>query len=234
SVARNDSQSQFLSLKTYTLRSTPTPGFLGTLFQKIETSEFRNVSKGSTGGLGVAISVPLMESADSTREKIEQTRSVGIDLNEIPSTSSSETPSPDAFAVVRTFHGNLTPVTGAPATVPEESCGSACTACGQPELKGHTVVCDGCERGFHLSCTGMRGRQAMMLDEWMCGECISIGVASSRWPLGLKAEALGNTRVRVQFLDINASPPSDGECEENDDSLDSRYKFRAFFQFWWL
>jgi len=74
-----------------------------------------------------------------------------------------------------------------------------CGACGKPEVRGQVVVCDGCERGFHLGCAG---RQAINSAEWLCGECLSGGVKSKRWPLGVK-----------RILDINASPPSDAEDE---------------------
>lgn len=40
----------------------------------------------------------------------------------------------------------------------------------------------------------------------MCRECVGRGVKSRRWPLGFK-------RNRRRFLDMNASPPSDGDCE---------------------
>ncbi|GFY87179.1 hypothetical protein Acr_05g0008180 [Actinidia rufa] len=197
-----------------------------TLSLKIETFERRDVSKGIAGELGVAISARLMELTYSTCDE-----AIGIDLNEVPSSSSSEALSPDAFAVVvRTFHGNPPAAAGGPATVPEDSSGAGCAACGQPEVRGHTVVCDGCERGFHISCTGMRGRQAVALDDWMCGECVSDGVRNSRWPLGLKSKLSGKKRNRAQFLDINSSPPSDGEGQWSEDFSDSRYEC-AFISF---
>lgn len=74
-------------------------------------------------------------------------------------------------------------------------------------MRGHVVVCDGCERGFHLACTGMRGAHALNFEDWVCGDCFSSGVKSKRWPLGVKSK---------QLLDINASPPSDGDAYGED------------------
>ncbi|KAL5152848.1 Methyl-CpG-binding domain-containing protein 9 [Glycine soja] len=140
---------------------------------------------------------------------------LGIDLNEIPSPSSSfpETlPDSVAVDVVRAYHDNPAPPPGGPAALPRGG-SSPCAACAKPSpaaVNHHQlVVCDGCERDFHLSCAGIRGggRQAANLDEWVCGECVAAGVKSKRWPLGVK-----------QLLDINAPPPSDGGDEEVQDS----------------
>ncbi|XP_059670168.1 methyl-CpG-binding domain-containing protein 9 [Cornus florida] len=145
-----------------------------------------------------------MELADSKPEQPTRS-SLAIDLNEIPSSSSSETlPSDAAFDFVRAYHDHPTPPAGAPAEIPGDSHGSSCGACGRPEVVGKTVVCDGCERGFHLGCSGLVGREAVALDEWLCGECVSSGVSSSRWPLGSK---------KRRIMNINASPPNDGEDE---------------------
>lgn len=121
---------------------------------------------------------------------------LGIDLNEIPSTSTSSPPE-NSLDVVLSFHENPDPAPGMAAGLRAE--GSMCGACGKPEVRGQVVVCDGCERGFHLGCAG---RQAINSAEWLCGECLSGGVKSKRWPLGVK-----------RILDINASPPSDAEDE---------------------
>ncbi|KAJ4830704.1 hypothetical protein Tsubulata_036083 [Turnera subulata] len=150
-----------------------------------------------------------------------------IDLNEIPSASSSSPPGqpsqpdpypldlghPDSFDVVRSIHDNPDPAPGIAAGLPRETSEAGCGSCGLPEEPGHVVVCDGCERGFHLGCAGMHGRQAACLTEWLCAECMSDGVKSKRWPLGVKSK---------QILDINASPPSDGDVESADDQLASR------------
>ncbi|KAL5150389.1 Methyl-CpG-binding domain-containing protein 9 [Glycine soja] len=138
---------------------------------------------------------------------------LGIDLNEIPSPSSSfpETlPGSVTVDVVRSYHDNPAPPPGGPAALPRSG-SSPCAACAKPSPAAGShhqlVVCDGCERGFHLACAGIRGggRQAASLDEWVCGECVAAGVKSKRWPLGVK-----------QLLDINAPPPSDAEGDGGD------------------
>ncbi|XP_027358287.1 methyl-CpG-binding domain-containing protein 9 [Abrus precatorius] len=144
---------------------------------------------------------------------------LGIDLNEIPSPPSSfvETLPDSAVDIVRAYHENPAPPPGGPAALPRAL--APCAACAKPETRAstgshHLVVCDACERGFHLACAGIRGggRQAPSFDEWVCGECVSGGVKSKRWPLGVKSK---------QLLDINASPPSDadgdGSGEESQD-----------------
>lgn len=172
-----------------------------------------------------------MELTDSS--ELTTRSPLGIDLNEIPSSSSSSPPSvlpehnqseqldldqyePDSLDVVRSFHQNPDPAPGVPAGLPGEEKGSSsvCGACGKPEMPGYAVVCDGCERGFHLGCAGMRGRQAVNLMEWLCGECVSLGVKSKRWPLGVKSK---------RILDINASPPSDGDVEPTEELVPLRY-----------
>ncbi|KAL4653492.1 hypothetical protein ACB092_01G307500 [Castanea dentata] len=161
---------------------------------------------------------------DESRHSAEETRSgigiglgLGIDLNEIPSPSLHET-LPDSFEVVRNFHDNPPPPLGGPAELPgaENDAGAgninharrssgACGACGGPEVKGQVVVCDGCERGFHIGCAGARaGRQVLSHDEWICTECECSGVKSKRWPLGVKSK---------RILDINSSPPSDADAD---------------------
>ncbi|XP_028778610.1 methyl-CpG-binding domain-containing protein 9 isoform X2 [Neltuma alba] len=155
----------------------------------------------------------LTDSGDELRDhKLPQdSRSgLGIDLNEIPSPSFAET-LPDSIDIVRAYHENPAPPPGGPAGIPGDARGSTCGACGKPEARGHVVVCDGCERGYHLGCAGMRGRQAVNLDEWVCGECVSSGVKSKRWPLGVKSKHL---------LDINASPPSDADGEGSEELQD--------------
>ncbi|CAL1391877.1 unnamed protein product [Linum trigynum] len=150
-----------------------------------------------------------------------------IDLNEIPTSSSSSPPLPlgleaeqsepydDLVApvdLVRSFHDHPDPAPGLAAGLPREG---ACGTCGGPEAQGHVVVCDGCERGFHLACVEMRGGcglDAAGSSEWLCAECLGGGVKSKGWPLGFK----NNKRM---ILDINASPPrdADGDGEPAED-----------------
>ncbi|XP_022739845.1 methyl-CpG-binding domain-containing protein 9-like isoform X2 [Durio zibethinus] len=161
-----------------------------------------------------------MELTDSNDSKPEIRSPLGIDLNEIPSSFTealpeSDSAEPDSFSIVRAIHENSEPALGEPAGVPvgkeEEQCG----ACGKSVAagkagRGRVVVCDGCERGFHLACAGFSERLTAA-EEWVCGECVEHGVRSKRWPLGLKA--------KKRILDINASPPSDvdGDGEEVQD-----------------
>lgn len=165
---------------------------------------------------------------NSKSKPLEARSGLGIDLNEIPSPPLAETLL-DPFDVVRTYHDNPPPPPGGPAGLPGEDdsrSSGACGACGKPEVRGHVVVCDGCERGFHLGCAGMRGRQALNLDEWLCTDCECSGVKSKRWPLGVKSK---------RILDMNASPPSDvdgdGEGDGNLEVLDSRYGVSRIFSF---
>ncbi|XVF16441.1 hypothetical protein REPUB_Repub10bG0031000 [Reevesia pubescens] len=156
-----------------------------------------------------------MELNDSNDSKPETRSPLGIDLNEIPSSSftetlpDSESAEPDSFSIVRAIHENPDPALGEAAGVPvgkeEElcrACGTSAAASGGEGGGGRVVVCDGCERGFHLACAGVSGMLSAA-EEWVCGECIGHGVRSKRWPLGLKA--------KKRILDINASPPSDGD-----------------------
>ncbi|KAK6267385.1 hypothetical protein QUC31_018222 [Theobroma cacao] len=151
-----------------------------------------------------------MELTDSNDSKPETRSPLGIDLNEIPSSSFNETlpdsdsAEPDSFSIVRAIHENPDPALGEPAGVPVGKEEEPCGACGTAAAAGGglVVVCDGCERGFHLACAGISGRLSAA-EEWVCAECVSRGVRSKRWPLGLKA--------KKRILDINASPPSDGD-----------------------
>ncbi|PPD92234.1 hypothetical protein GOBAR_DD10828 [Gossypium barbadense] len=131
-----------------------------------------------------------MELSDSNDSKPETRSPLGIDLNEIPSSSfaetlpDSESAEPDSFSIVRAIHENPDPALGEAAGVPvandEEQCG----------------------RGFHLACSGV-SEKLLSGAEWVCGACVGRGVRSKRWPLGFKAKR--------RILDINASPPSDGD-----------------------
>lgn len=161
----------------------------------------------------------LTDSGDELRDHklpSDSRSGLGIDLNEIPSPSSFQETLPDSIDIVRAYHENPAPPPGGPARIPRDARGSVCGTCGKPEsVRNHVVVCDGCERVFHLGCAGMRGRQVSNIDEWVCGECVTSGVKSKRWPLGVKSKHL---------LDINASPPSDADGEGSEEMLDSRYQ----------
>ncbi|KAJ1416476.1 Zinc finger, PHD-type [Sesbania bispinosa] len=166
----------------------------------------------STGGDRNNNPPPLQQQQQDSRSGL------GIDLNEIPSPSSSFTETLPDFAIdiVRAYHENPAPPPGGPAALPRGF--TPCSICTKPVGTGvsqQVIVCDGCERSFHLACAGIRGgRQSSSLDEWVCGECVSGGVKSKRWPLGVKSK---------QLLDINASPPSDADGDGGgEESQDSR------------
>ncbi|KAK9119666.1 hypothetical protein Scep_017759 [Stephania cephalantha] len=147
-----------------------------------------------------------------------------IDLNEIPSSPSSgdaqASPRLEAFDLVRRIHGNPRPAPGPPAELPGDARCAPCV-CGRAEARGGVLVCDGCERWFHLSCAGMRSRQAIVLEDWVCGGCLRSGEGSNRWGLGPVVAGLKRSGVRM--LDINAPPPppSDGEGDDGSDDLGS-------------
>ncbi|XP_058114916.1 methyl-CpG-binding domain-containing protein 9 isoform X2 [Magnolia sinica] len=164
-----------------------------------------------------------MDSRDSISSdgKLDNRPILTIDLNEIPSPP-SETPVPtpteipdDALSVVQNyFHHNVPAAHGPPADFPgEPGVGLAvpCGLCGRPESRCATLVCDGCERGFHLSCIRLRPRQVVGVEDWVCGDCVKGGAQSQRWPLG--AVCAGPKRGGVRNLDINALPPNDADGE---------------------
>ncbi|KAI3991657.1 hypothetical protein MKX01_038055 [Papaver californicum] len=162
-----------------------------------------------------------------------------IDLNEIPYSSSSTEPhhedpsifttttcSPpllDANEVVRSVHGNPRLPFRPPSDLPADVRGVPCV-CGRAEARGGVLVCDGCDRWFHLSCCSMRSRQAIVLEDWICSSCLGNGVGTKRWNLGCVSNTVTvaippppattkRTAVRP-LLDINASPPRDEDVEE--------------------
>ncbi|KAG2318295.1 hypothetical protein Bca52824_021417 [Brassica carinata] len=167
-----------------------------------------------------------MELTDSTMKQLGETRSaalnednrsfLGIDLNEIPTgvTPGGAVHDDDGeyepVEVVRSIHDNPDPAPGAPAEVPEPDRDAACGACGRPESMELVVVCDACERGFHLCCIN---EAAPSSADWMCSDCVNGGGRSKLWPLGVKSKLI---------LDMNASPPSDAEGYGGEDTSDSR------------
>ena len=114
------------------------------------------------------VRVESRHSAKETRFGIEIGLGLGIDLNEIPLPSLHET-LPDSFEVVQKFHGNPPLPLGGLAELPgvenNVSAGSinhahyssgACGVCSGPKVNGQVVVCDGCERGFHIGYAEVR------------------------------------------------------------------------------
>lgn len=176
--------------------------------------------------------LPLADEAHSSRPIV-----LSIDLNEIPSPPQVETPSAapgrplDVLTVVRRFHDNPPPFSGPPAAFPgDPGVGPAfpCVLCWRPETRGGTVICDGCERGFHLSCVGFQPGAVPAVQEWVCDLCEKNGRPSKRWPLG--AVCAGQKLDGVRLLDINALPPSDGDGEGSEEMENSRYLFLVFLE----
>ncbi|KAG7580253.1 Methyl-CpG DNA binding [Arabidopsis suecica] len=172
-----------------------------------------------------------MELTDSTTEQLGDSRSaalkeenrsfLGIDLNEIPTGPTlgggctggqDDDGEYEPVEVVRSIHDNPDPAPGAPAEVPEPDRDASCAACGRPESTELVVVCDACERGFHLSCIN-DGVEAAPSADWMCSDCVTGGERSKLWPLGVKSKLI---------LDMNASPPSDAEGYGGEETSDSR------------
>ncbi|EOA29709.1 hypothetical protein CARUB_v10012794mg [Capsella rubella] len=164
----------------------------------------------------------LLGDTQTTAALKEDNRSfLGIDLNEIPSAATlgggctgaqDDDADYEPVEVVRSIHDNPDPAPGAPAEVPEPDRDAPCGACGRPESMELVVVCDACERGFHLCCVN-DGVEAAPSSDWMCSDCVTGGERSKLWPLGVKSKLI---------LDMNASPPSDAEGYGGDDTSDSR------------
>ncbi|XP_077237756.1 methyl-CpG-binding domain-containing protein 9-like [Tasmannia lanceolata] len=156
-----------------------------------------------------------MEPRDSNlnfgKKKENENRPIilSIDLNEIPSPPSDPPlPSPtvpDVLDVVLKFHHNPPPSGDPPANFPGETGLLFCGLCGERESRGGTLICDGCERGFHLCCLRLGFHQVAGLDEWVCGTCVKNGVGRKGWQY--------QKRTAVRLLDINALPQGDGEGE---------------------
>ncbi|XP_077223126.1 methyl-CpG-binding domain-containing protein 9-like [Tasmannia lanceolata] len=148
---------------------------------------------------------------------------LSIDLNEIPSPP-LETAS-TALEFVLKYQSNPFPASGPPAEFPGDVGFAGILPCGlcglytRPESIAGTLICDGCERGFHLYCLRVGRGQVGPLEDWVCEDCVKNGTGSNRWELG----TAGQKRGSVRLLDINALPPCDGEGEgEGREELDSR------------
>ncbi|RWW28732.1 hypothetical protein GW17_00006780 [Ensete ventricosum] len=159
-----------------------------------------------------------MDPAPAAASKTHEVRlaPLFIDLNEAPpppcDTPPADPPSHgfslDPRALACRFHASLVPAPGPAADFPGEAgIGQLllpCGVCGRPETRGGTVVCDGCELGFHVGCVRNRLRYpAAAVDDWLCHECSASGRPTKRWTLGA-----------ARLLDINALPPSEGDVEE--------------------
>ncbi|KAK1269661.1 Methyl-CpG-binding domain-containing protein 9 [Acorus gramineus] len=156
-----------------------------------------------------------MDPIEPPRRPSREGRPFLIDLNEVPSPPSIEpSPSPVALDALTVVRRSLPPVPfppGRPADHPGQpgfGLPLPCGSCGQPETRGYTLVCDGCEQGFHVLCViGGGGGGARPTEDWLCGPCLRSGERNKRWPLGAH-----RTKGGVRLLDMNALPAeADGE-----------------------
>lgn len=99
--------------------------------------------------------------------------------------SSDEAMRRSALEAVLEVHGTSTPAKGGAAVFPGEAGGqegvgvgvggvdstTLCCVCRQPEIKRQTIICDGCEQSFHVSCVRLPGASANDLDNWACPSC---------------------------------------------------------------
>lgn len=88
-----------------------------------------------------------------------------------------------AWEAVLQVHGICTPAKGGAAIFPGEAGGgqeggdgrdivdALCAICRQPEIKRQTIICDGCEQSFHVSCVRLSSERANNLDDWACPSC---------------------------------------------------------------
>lgn len=135
-----------------------------------------------------------------------------LDLNQSPpSDPSPSNPPLDSYGrVLNYYNSHFTPAKGSAAQFPGEAgIGGAnklrkCGICEKEEVWAATVVCDGCETGFHLDCLKLGQMGPAIGADWVCGECKLSGPTQKRWVLG-----------PVRLLDINAPPPGDGDDEMN-------------------
>ncbi|KAK1292586.1 Methyl-CpG-binding domain-containing protein 9 [Acorus calamus] len=170
-----------------------------------------------------------MDPIEPPRRPSREGRPFLIDLNEVPSPPSIEpSPSPVALDALTVVRRSLPPVPfppGRPADHPGQpgfGLPLPCGSCGQPETRGYTLVCDGCEQGFHVLCViGGGGCGARPTEDWLCGPCLRSGERNKRWPLGAHRAKGG-----VRLLDMNALPAeADGEGDGFDGQTSGENSF---------
>ena len=94
----------------------------------------------------------------------------------------------DALADVMDVYGIPKQVVGLAAEFPGEigvGTKKLCGVCKKPETAKHTIICDKCQCGYHLSCVKLKPKQAIDTEneDWHCGFC-GPDVGSPSWPLG--------------------------------------------------
>ncbi|BFI41667.1 methyl-CpG-binding domain-containing protein 9 [Marchantia polymorpha subsp. ruderalis] len=82
-----------------------------------------------------------------------------------------------ALDLVLKVHGVVVHATERAAAFPGEtgqgSLGESnlCACCSKPEVSKQTIVCDGCERSFHITCLKLALQSATDIDDWICTSC---------------------------------------------------------------
>lgn len=141
-----------------------------------------------------------------------------IDLNAEPKETAMQYITTDPLNLVIRYHGVLPAVQGNAAEQPGLGQNLSCGYCDRP-INGNIIgtnstsgiVCDVCERSYHVGCVKLRPKHASALDDWMCPNCSKGSSGSQRWPLGvLGSEA----RSRLGFKDIHGGG-GDGRSGED-------------------
>ncbi|KAG6552224.1 hypothetical protein Mapa_006072 [Marchantia paleacea] len=82
-----------------------------------------------------------------------------------------------ALDLVLKVHGVVVHATERAAAFPGETGqgtfgeSNLCACCSKPEVPGQTLVCDGCERSFHIACLKLALQSATDVDDWICTSC---------------------------------------------------------------
>ncbi|CAM6123295.1 unnamed protein product [Calypogeia fissa] len=84
---------------------------------------------------------------------------------------------------------------GAPATAGGAETTTLCAVCRQPEIKRQTIICDGCEQSFHVSCVRMPAESANDFDDWTCPSCTGAFNASG--------DPRGYSKLAQEYLEKN-------------------------------
>lgn len=90
-----------------------------------------------------------------------------------------------ALAAVMEVYGNQKEVVGQAADFPGTIGVGRCHVCEKPETPKHTIVCDRCQRGYHLSCVNLKPKRATDIENehWQCESC-GPELGWEYWPLG--------------------------------------------------
>lgn len=130
-----------------------------------------------------------------------------IDLNAEPKETAMQYITTDPLNLVIRYHGVLPAVQGNAAEQPGLGQNLNCGYCDRV-INGNIssnnsasgIVCDVCERSYHVACVKLRPKHASALDDWMCPNCSKGSSGSQRWPLGVLGSEV---RSRLGFKDIH-------------------------------